>query len=136
MLHRVKRDQDVHQGKYNGLGGKFHPGETPEECVVREVLEESGLKIRNPKLRGFLTFPDFKKHQDWYVYVYTAEKFDGELIESDEGILEWVETAQLARLPLWEGDPIFFKWLESDKFFSGKFVYRDKKLIHHEVTFY
>jgi 8-oxo-dGTP diphosphatase len=136
MLHRMKRSDDVHIGKWNGLGGKIHMGETPEECVIREVKEESGLEIRNPSLRGILTFPAFKNEEDWYVYAFTANEFTGELVDSEEGTLEWVDDKQVYRLPLWEGDPIFLKWIEESRFFSGKFTYRDGKLIHHSVVFH
>ena len=80
MVHRNKKVNDIQECKWNGLGGKFEPGETPEECVIREVLEESGLLIRNPKLCGLLMFPKFKGN-DWYVFVFTATEFTGELIE-------------------------------------------------------
>src|SRR3990167_3062501 len=78
MLHRIKKHRDIHEGKWNGLGGKLVPGETPEECVIREVREESGLSIRNPSLRGILTFPAFSEEEDWYVYVFLAYEFSGE----------------------------------------------------------
>jgi ADP-ribose pyrophosphatase YjhB (NUDIX family) len=78
MMHRNKRPDDVHLGKYNGLGGKFEPGESPEECVVREVFEESNLRIK-PRLRGVMTFPQFAKGHDWYCFLYTASEFEGDL---------------------------------------------------------
>ena len=78
MVHRNKKVNDIHEGKWNGLGGKFEAGETPEECVRREVLEESGLEIQNPRLHGLLVFTNFKGN-DWYVFVYTATEFRGEL---------------------------------------------------------
>jgi len=136
MLNRIKKADDVHHGKWNGLGGKFERGETPEQCVIREVREESGFEISKPRLCGFLTFPDFKDEEDWYVYVFTADQFEGTLIESDEGELSWIENGNILDLPLWEGDHYFLKWIEERKFFSAKFVYRDKKLISHEVIFY
>jgi 8-oxo-dGTP diphosphatase len=134
MLHRTKKPNDIHEGKWNGLGGKLYLGETPEECVIREVKEESGLQIRRPSFRGILTFPAFKEEEDWYVYVFVAEDFSGEQIESDEGRLEWVATDQVPRLALWEGDPIFMKALERGEFFSGKFCYQDGKLIDHHMV--
>ncbi len=136
MLHRIKKDKDVHEGKWNGLGGKFHPGETPEQCVVREVKEESGLNIEEPKLRGIMTFPEFKDNEDWLVFLFTADQFSGEMIESDEGKLEWIEGDAVYDLPLWEGDKYFLDWLKEDKFFSAQFCYKDKKLIKHSVVFY
>lgn len=136
MLHRNKKEGDVHLGKWNGLGGKLDPGESPEECVVREIREESGLTLLEPRLRGILTFPAFKPGEDWLVFVYTATRFEGKLGACPEGDLEWVEDAHLLELPLWEGDRIFLPWLEWGRFFSGKFVYRDGALVSHEVSFY
>jgi len=136
MLHRVKKENDMHKDKWNGLGGKLHAGESPEECVIREIREESGLDIVNPRLNGFITFPAFDGFDDWYVFVYTATEFSGELIDSPEGNLEWVPDSELPKLPLWEGDKIFFKWIEEEKFFSAKFNYDKGRLVSHEVSFY
>jgi 8-oxo-dGTP diphosphatase len=136
MLHRVKKENDMHMGKWNGLGGKLEGGETPEECVIREVREESGLAIKNPILRGVLTFPKFSKDEDWYAFVFTANEFEGELIDSHEGILKWIHDSDVLSLNLWEGDRIFLKWLEEEKFFSGKFVYEDGKLKEYKGIFY
>lgn len=136
MMHRNKRPDDVHLGKYNGLGGKFEAGESPEECVVREVLEESGLTIR-PQLRGVMTFPQFAKGRDWYCFLYTAAEFTGELRpDCPEGDLVWVPNAEVLSLPLWPGDKIFLSWLDQPKFFSGKFNYENGHLISHNVVFY
>ena len=136
MLHRVKKENDIHEGKWNGLGGKIEKGETPEECIIREVKEESGLKIKNPVLKGILTFPAFDGIEDWYVFVFVATEFEGELIDSHEGNLEWIDDDKLTSLNLWEGDKIFLKWLNQDKCFSGKFVYKNGKLVSYEVNFY
>jgi 8-oxo-dGTP diphosphatase len=135
MLHRVKKENDMHAGKWNGLGGKFEAGETPEECVIREVQEESGLTIRNPKLVGLLMFPHFKG-ADWYVFTFTAHEFAGELIESDEGILKWIPDAEVESLPLWESDHLFLPWIRAGKFFSAKFVYEGDEMKGYEVVFY
>ena len=136
MIHRVKKANDMHEGKWNGLGGKLNPGESPEECAVREIFEESGLRVRNPQLKGFLTFPAFSQDEDWYVFIYLIEDFEGELIDSPEGILRWVDNADLTTLNLWEGDPIFLPWLDRPGIFSGKFIYKDGRLVSHEVAFY
>lgn len=139
MLHRVKKEQDMHEGKWNGLGGKFEQGETPEECVIREVREESGLTIKNPMLKGVLTFPLFSDQEDWRVFIFVAEDFEGQVIPSEdanEGDLEWVDDSELQKLNLWEGDRIFMNWLDGKGFFSGKFVYENKKLKDHKVVFY
>lgn len=136
MLHRVKKENDMHEGKWNGLGGKFEDGETPEECVIREVLEESGLSITNPKLQGFITFPAFDQFEDWYVFVFTADEFTGELIDSPEGNLEWIKNDNLMDLKLWEGDKIFMGWFDSGKVFSAKFEYDKGEFVSHEVILY
>jgi 8-oxo-dGTP diphosphatase len=134
MIHRIKKQNDMHLGKWNGLGGKLEPGETPEECAIREIYEESGLRVRNPLLKGMLTFPGFANEEDWYAYVFVATDFEGGLIESEEGYLEWIPDEKLLKLPLWEGDLIFIPWLDQPGFFSGKFVYQDGKLVSHSVT--
>lgn len=137
MIHRIRKANDIHLGKWNGLGGKFNPGETPEECAVREIFEESGLKAYNPQFKGFLTFPAFKDEEDWYAFVFVVEKFEGKLMDgSAEGDLKWVDDADLLNLNLWEGDLIFLPWLEKPGFFSGKFIYQQGKLLSHEVVFY
>ncbi len=135
MVYRNKKPNDMHAGKWNGLGGKFEPGESPEECVRREVWEESGLQIRNPRLHGLLIFPNFRG-ADWYVFVFTAREFEGELIDSPEGNLEWIPDEKLTALNLWESDRVFFPWIEKDKFFSAKFVYDGDKMKSYEVNFH
>lgn len=136
MLHRVKKERDVHEGKWNGLGGKFEPGESPEDCVIREVREESGLRIKSPALKGVLTFPDFSGGEDWYVFVFTAAKFSGKLIDSPEGNLEWIPDRKLMKLNLWEGDRVFLPLLRRRGHFSGKFHYRGGRLAKYSVEKY
>ena len=135
MVHRNKKANDIHEGKWNGLGGKFEPGETPEECIIREVLEESGLSIQNPELRGLLMFPKFKGN-DWYVFVFTANDFTGELIDSPEGRLEWIPAEKILDLNLWESDHIFMPWIREEKFFSAKFEYEEDKMRGYNVVFH
>jgi 8-oxo-dGTP diphosphatase len=117
------------------LGGKFEAGETPEECVIREVYEESGLLIRNPKLCGLLIFPKFKGN-DWYVFVFTANDFTGELIDSPEGKLEWIPDEKIPNLNLWESDHIFMPWIQEERFFSAKFEYEEDKMRGYAVVFH
>jgi 8-oxo-dGTP diphosphatase len=136
MIHRIKKENDMHHGKWNGLGGKLNPGESPEDCVIREVREESGLIISDPLLKGFLTFPRFANDEDWYAFVYVASKIEGQLIESEEGVLKWINDEHLFSLDLWEGDLIFLPWLERPGIFSGKFIYREGKLVEHSEVFY
>lgn len=136
MIYRNKKQNDYHEGKWNGLGGKFEAGESPEECAVREVLEESGLKVNNPVMKGFITFPMFDGKDDWYVFLFVFNGFEGELIDSPEGRLEWIANDKLDKLELWEGDKIFIPWLFKDGFFSAKFNYEDGKFTDHSVNFY
>ena len=135
MVYRNKKPNDIHGGKWNGLGGKFEPGETPEECVIREIREESGLSIHSPKLCGLLMFPRFMEN-DWYVFVFTANEFTGELTESPEGRLEWIPDEKMHGLNLWESDHIFMPWMEEGKFFSAKFEYEGKVMKSYDVTFH
>jgi 8-oxo-dGTP diphosphatase len=136
MVHRNKKPNDIHAGKWNGLGGKFEAGETPEECIQREVREEAGLVIQNPHLHGLLMFPKFKGN-DWYVFVFTATEFSGKLIESSpEGRLEWIDDEEFAGLNLWESDRIFLPWIEAEKFFSAKFEYEGDEMLGYDVSFY
>ncbi len=136
MLHRIKKKEDIHEGKYNGVGGKIEDGESPEECAIRETLEETGLKIKNPKLKGILTFPKFLQNEDWIVFVFTTKEFEGKIIESEEGKLEWINNDKLLKLNLWEGDKIFLPLVFKDTIFSGKFIYENKKLIGHKIIPY
>jgi len=136
MLHRIKKKNDIHEGKWNGLGGKLESGESPEECVIREVYEESGLIIKNPNLRGIMTFPKFDDIDDWLVFLYTATDFNGDLIESNEGVLKWINNNEILNLNLWEGDKIYLDWLNQDKFFSAKFIYKKRSLKDYNVIFY
>jgi 8-oxo-dGTP diphosphatase len=136
MLHRIRKKNDIHEGKWNGLGGKFEKGETPEECVIREVKEESGLEILRPQLKGFITFPEFDGVNDWHVFVFTATRFSGHLIDCEEGKLEWIKDEDILNLNLWDGDRFFLPWLQRDDFFSARFIYKEKILTEHEVCFY
>jgi len=136
MIHRVKKENDYHQGKWNGLGGKFEHGECPEECAKREIKEESGLTVKDIVMKGFITFPMFDGKEDWYVFLFVTDRFEGELIDSNEGTLAWIPNDKLTEINLWDGDKIFIPWLYGDKFFSAKFNYKDGKFIDHSVNFY
>lgn len=135
MIHRVKKVNDMHEGKWNGIGGKFENGETPEECALREVREETGLTAVNPLLKGFLTFPKFTD-DDWYVFVFLIKEFTGKIINSNEGNLEWVKTSEILNLNLWEGDKYFIPYLDKDGFFTGKFIYENNELVSHSINSY
>ncbi len=136
MLHRIKKKNDMHRGKWNGLGGKFESGETPEACALREIREESGLIADHMQMKGFITFPNFDGQRDWYVFLFVVNAFHGEMIDSPEGRLAWIEDEELLNLPLWEGDRVFLPWLDQDRFFSARFIYRHGRLISHRVEFY
>lgn len=136
MVHRIKKPNDMHQGKWNGLGGKLEPGETPEECAIREIFEESGLVVGELLYKGLLTFPGFANEEDWYAFVFVATEFDGQLIDSPEGDLAWVDDKELLDLNLWEGDRLFIPWLDRSGVFSSKLIYKNGQLVDHQVVFY
>lgn len=125
------------QDIWNGLGGKIENGETPEECAIREVKEESGYNIKQLKFAGILIFPEQDSDKNsWYVFVYTSNIFTGQLTESSEGQLKWIENEKLSDLYMSDGDYIFLPWIMKKKIFSAKFIYKENKLTHHEVNFY
>ena len=123
MLHRVKKKNDVNKDKWIGVGGKFEPDESPEECLLREVWEETGLRLTSYRLRGVLTFLS-EGWESEYIFLYTADGYTGEIGECREGTLKWVKKQDLEKLNLWEGDKIFFRLLQENRpFFSLKMVY-------------
>lgn len=129
MLHRVKKEQDVNEGKWIGIGGKFEYGESPEECMIREAKEETGLAVTSMKFRGILTFICDKQDPE-YICLYTIDCFSGQLKECDEGELLWVPKDEIFGLNLWEGDRIFFDLLQKDvPFFSLKLCYEGDQLL-------
>lgn len=123
MLHRVKKEKDVNKDKWIGIGGHFEDKESPEDCLLREVKEETGLTLTSYQFRGLITFI-YGENITEYMALYTADEFTGELKECNEGILEWVPIKDIEKLNLWEGDKIFFRLLEEKiPFFSLKLVY-------------
>jgi 8-oxo-dGTP diphosphatase len=129
MLHRTKKAKDPNEGKWTGIGGRFRDGESPEECVVREVREETGLTLTSFRFRGIVTFVS----DTWpaeYMHLFTADGYSGKMTDCDEGDLEWIPKNAIGHLPLWEGDRIFLGLLESDApFFSLKLEYLGDRLI-------
>lgn len=137
MLHRNKKPNDVHAGKWIGVGGKLEAGETPEQCAIREIREETGLDVKKLELKGIITFPEFTPDNDWYTYVFKVTDFEGKVSGCQEGTLEWVPYEEILTKPTWEGDYVFMNWLlEEQPFFSAKFRYEDNRLVEQEVTFY
>ena len=129
MLHRVKKEQDVNEGKWIGIGGKFEYGESPEECMIREAKEETGLAVTSMKFRGILTFICDKQDPE-YICLYTIDGFSGQLKECDEGELLWVPKDEIFGLNLWEGDRIFFDLLQKDvPFFYLKLCFEGDQLL-------
>ena len=128
MLHRVKKENDVNKDKWIGIGGHFEEGESPEDCLLREVKEETGLTLKDYRYRGIVTFvPDVWPCE--YMHLYTATEWTGTMTQCDEGVLEWVDKEKVLDLPLWEGDKIFFKLLDAgEPFFSLKLCYRGDTL--------
>jgi 8-oxo-dGTP diphosphatase len=129
MLHRVKKENDANKDKWIGIGGKFLNGESPEDCLLREVLEETGLSLNSWRYRGIVTFVSDRWETE-YMHVFTSDDFSGRLIDCDEGVLEWVKKDRLSSLPLWEGDKIFHRLIdENAPFFSLKLIYEDESLV-------
>ncbi|MCQ2449989.1 MAG: 8-oxo-dGTP diphosphatase [Clostridia bacterium] len=131
MLHRIKKENDLNHDKWVGIGGKFEDKESPEECNAREVLEETGLTLKDARYRGIVTFVSDQWETE-YMHLFTADRFSGELIECDEGDLCWVPKSELKNLPLWAGDYLFLDLLDRPDypFFSLKLEYCGEKLVN------
>ncbi len=128
MLHRVKKEKDVNKDKWIGVGGHVEEGESPEDCLQREVLEETGLTLLDWSFRGLITFTQ-EGYGTEYMCLYTSRHFTGELKTCDEGNLEWVPIEKVPSLQLWEGDHCFLRLLaENHAFFSLKLTYKGDKL--------
>ncbi len=129
MLHRISKKNDENAGKWIGIGGKFEAGESPEDCAVREVLEETGLTLKSLSYRGIITFVS-DEYPTEYMHLFHSDSFDGKIKECDEGALEWIDKKKLYELTLWEGDKIFLDLLDRDiPHFSLKLTYSGDKLV-------
>jgi len=136
MLHRVKKVNDENHDKWIGVGGKFEAGESPEDCLLREVREETGLTLTEYRYRGLVTFVS----NEWgteYMHLFTATGFCGEMKACDEGELVWVPKAEIEHLNIWEGDKVFFRLLaKTERFFSLKLRYEGDTLVETRVYEY
>ena len=129
MMHRIKKVNDVNKHKWIGIGGHFEENESPEECLLREAKEETGLTLTSFALRGIITFIS-DKCQTEYMFLYTADGFHGEIGPCDEGRLEWIDKSAVYDLPIWAGDKLFFRLLEENQpFFSLKLRYEGDRLM-------
>ena len=128
MLHRVKKEHDINKDKWIGVGGKFEDKESPEDCLFREVREETGLTLTSWKFRGIITFVT-DRYETEFMHLYTADDWEGEMIECNEGNLEWLDKKEVFNLKVWEGDKIFFRLLKEERpYFSLKLVYEGDTL--------
>ena len=130
MLHRIKKGNDLNRDKWIGVGGGFEQDESPEECLLREVREETGLTLTSWRYRAVITFVSDEWETE-YMHLFTADGFTGSLLDCDEGVLEWVEKSKVTELPLWEGDKLFLRLLAEDApFFSLKLCYAGDRLTY------
>ncbi len=128
MLHRVSKKNDVNKDKWIGVGGHLEEGESPEECLCREVMEETGLTLHSWRFRGLVTFTQ-ENYGTEYMCLYTSDDFSGSIKDCDEGVLEWVRKDRISELDLWKGDLIFFDLLVKEQpFFSLKLTYSGDEL--------
>lgn len=133
MLHRVKKENDINRDKWIGVGGKLERDESPEECLLRETYEETGLTLAGYRMRGVITFVSDKWDTE-QMFLYTADDFTGTIKECDEGELVWIDKSDIMSLSLWEGDKIFLKLLMEDApFFTLKLRYEGDTLVESKL---
>lgn len=136
MLHRTKKKNDINKDKWIGVGGKFEDKESPEECIIREVKEETGLILNSLSLKCIVTYVSSNWETE-YMYVFTSNDFSGNLIECNEGDLEWIDKEKIFDLNLWEGDKIFLEKIKTfNNFFTIKFEYNGDNLIRYDINEY
>lgn len=136
MLHRTKKKNDMNKDKWIGIGGKFEENESPEECIIREVKEETGLHLKSYQLRCIVTYVSTNWETE-YMYVFTSDDFEGNIIECNEGDLQWVNKDEVTKLNTWEGDKIFIEKMQKDSnFFTVKFEYDGDTLLRYELKEY
>lgn len=142
MIHRIKKNRDIHEGKWNGIGGKLELGESPWEGATREILEETGITVESESLKsmGVLTFPNFKAfdQQDWICFLFRCNLpgkcSDYSLIESEEGHLEWIPQDKVLDLKLWEGDRTFIPHILRSEAVLGSYWYENMQLVKFSVA--
>lgn len=137
MLHRTKKEKDINRDKWIGVGGHAYDDESPEDCLLREVKEETGLTLTSYRFRGLVTFVSDECESE-QMCLFTADGFEGGITECNEGELEWVDKKVVPTLPTWEGDAIFLRLLlgDEERFFTLKLVYEGSSLAKHELRFY
>ncbi len=134
LLHRIKKENDLNRDKWVGIGGKFEENESPEECLLREAKEETGLTLTDFRYCGIVTFVS-DRWEGEYMHLFHATDFEGSLIDCDEGKLEWVSKEFFATLPQWEGDKIFLRLMEEKApFFSLKLCYEGDRLVYSALN--
>lgn len=139
MLHRIKKQNDINKDKWIGVGGHFEFGESPDECLLREVKEETGLTLNSFRFCGIVTFVSYEDNKEpvcEYMFLYTSNDYCGQIIDCDEGKLEWVKKSDFKNLNLWEGDYVFLDLMEKkEPFFTLKLVYKNGSLIETKLDF-
>ena len=136
MLHRTKKKNDINKDKWIGIGGKFEENESPEECVTREVKEETGLNLESYQLRCIVTYVSTNWETE-YMYVFTSNEFTGDIIECNEGELQWINKNEVTKLNTWEGDKVFIEKMQKDSnFFTVKFEYDGDSLLRYDLKEY
>ena len=136
LLHRTKKENDINEGKWIGIGGKIEKGESPIDCIKREVFEESGYILNKINYVGFITFPNIYHGEDEGMFLFTSDDFSGEMIQDcHEGNLKWIDDTKIKELPMWEGDSYFFEWFDKKNKILAKFSYENDKLIEKDIFY-
>jgi 8-oxo-dGTP diphosphatase len=139
LIHRTRRPDDHHAGKFNGLGGKMEPSEDVVACMRREIREEAGIECDELLLRGTISWPGFGKNgEDWFGFIFRIDRWHGEVKpRNDEGTLDWIDVDQIMTLPLWEGDRFFLPHVfgSATRQFHGVMPYRDGRPLSWSVSF-